>query len=71
MSSSRGGRWRGEDGRELAGHVLARLTTGRSLDDLQLGSHEGRVDLRGFTLEPPKTGVTVTSLRRAAAALMV
>ncbi len=56
MSSSRGGRWRGEDGRELAGHVLARLTTGRSLDDLQLGSHEGRVDLRGFTLEPPKTG---------------
>lgn len=56
MSSRRAGRrWRDENGRMLAGRVLERLTTGGSLDDLGLGSHQGRVDLRGFVVEPPKT----------------
>jgi uncharacterized protein YjbI with pentapeptide repeats len=41
-------RWRTKEGEGLAKEVLGRLLAGKSLDDLQLGEHDGRVDLRGI-----------------------
>jgi uncharacterized protein YjbI with pentapeptide repeats len=41
-------RWRGSDGLKIAAEVLARLTGGASLEDLPLGRHEGRIDLRAL-----------------------
>jgi uncharacterized protein YjbI with pentapeptide repeats len=47
-------RWRTETGQALAEKVLARLIAGRGLGDLNLGEHEGRVDLRGFLAPTPR-----------------
>jgi uncharacterized protein YjbI with pentapeptide repeats len=46
-------RWRGPSGKELREEVLGRLASGESLDDLGLGVHDGRTDLRGLTVGPP------------------
>ncbi len=46
-------RWQSEDGRRTAGKVLRRLRWGRSLDGLGLPTVDGRLDLRGFTLDEP------------------
>src|SRR5262245_13811969 len=46
-------RWRGPEGERLADEVFARLLAGKSLDDLGLGEHEGRVDLRGISAPIP------------------
>lgn len=50
--------------------VFARLIAGKSLDNLGLGEHEGRVDLRGIAAPPPeqvqrprKLGFLVRELR--------
>lgn len=43
-----GERWSGGAGAALATEVVARLAMGRPLDDLGLGTVEGRVDLRGL-----------------------
>lgn len=48
-----GDRWRTPDGRALAEEVVARLIAGRGLDGLELGRHEGRVDLRGLPAPLP------------------
>jgi uncharacterized protein YjbI with pentapeptide repeats len=40
-----GARWRGSAGNALAAQVIDRLKEGRSLEDLGLGSTDGRVDL--------------------------
>lgn len=42
--------WRTKGGAELARQVFARLVTGRGLEDLSLDEHDGRLDLRGFTM---------------------
>jgi uncharacterized protein YjbI with pentapeptide repeats len=47
-------RWLTSEGQRLAGDVLARLISGRSLKDLGLGEVEGRVDLRGLPLLAPQ-----------------
>lgn len=41
-------RWRGPEGLKIAAEILARLTGGASLEDLPLGRHEGRIDLRAL-----------------------
>ena len=46
-------RWLGPDGERLSNEVFARLTQNRALDDLALGDHEGRVDLRGIRAPIP------------------
>lgn len=43
-------RWRTETGWKLGGQAAARLIDGLPLDDLGLGEHNGRVDLRGLPL---------------------
>jgi uncharacterized protein YjbI with pentapeptide repeats len=47
-------RWLTPDGQRLAGDVLARMISGRSLKALALGEVEGRVDLRGLAVPPPQ-----------------
>jgi len=47
------GRWRTPDGERLAKEVFGRLTAGKSLRDLGLGEHDGRVDLRGISAPAP------------------
>jgi uncharacterized protein YjbI with pentapeptide repeats len=51
-------RWRTPEGQSLAEEAVARLLTGHGLDSLDLGLHEGRVDLRGLPAPVP------TRLRR-------
>ena len=41
-------RWQTPDGSRLAREVFERLIAGVPLSDLQLGEHEGRIDLRGL-----------------------
>lgn len=43
-------RWQIPEGVALAAEVLERLKAGRSLSDLPLGMHKGRVDLRGISV---------------------
>ena len=47
-------RWRSEDGQKLAEEVVAHLLAGRPLGHLDLGDHDGRVDLRGLQFPQPK-----------------
>lgn len=47
-------RWQTPDGQQLGREALARLSSGRSLDDLGLGQVDDRVDLRGLTAPPPR-----------------
>jgi len=47
-------RWRSDGGKTLAEEVVARLLARRPLDDLGLGTHEGRVDLRGLPFPQPQ-----------------
>lgn len=47
-------RWRSDAGKALAEEVVARLLAGRSLDGLELGEHDGRVDLRGLPFPQPQ-----------------
>lgn len=47
-------RWRTPDGERLTDEVFSRLLGGRPLDDLHLGKHDGRVDLRGIAAPPPE-----------------
>jgi uncharacterized protein YjbI with pentapeptide repeats len=47
-------RWLSHAGEGLAAEVTARLVAGRSLDGLDLGVHEGRVDLRLLALPIPQ-----------------
>lgn len=51
-------RWCGRNGEGLADEVFARLIAGKALDDLRLGEHKGRIDLRGIKAPIP------TRLRR-------
>lgn len=53
-------RWRGPDGLRIAAEVLARLTRGLSLEDLPLGRHEERIDLRAL-LRPDVSRTMVTT----------
>jgi hypothetical protein len=46
-------RWRTPEGQALAEEAVARLVTGRGLDGLGLGWHEGRMDLRGVPVPIP------------------
>jgi uncharacterized protein YjbI with pentapeptide repeats len=46
-------RWRTADGTSVAEEAVARLVAGRPLDGLGLGSHQGRVDLRGLPAPMP------------------
>jgi uncharacterized protein YjbI with pentapeptide repeats len=46
-------RWETPEGREVAKVALQRLRTGKAFEDLGLGSHEGRVDLRGLPASMP------------------
>jgi uncharacterized protein YjbI with pentapeptide repeats len=48
------GRWAGPDGEELVDEVFARLLAGAPLDALDLGSHEGLIDLRGVPAPEPQ-----------------
>jgi uncharacterized protein YjbI with pentapeptide repeats len=43
-------RWAGPEGQSLAGEAVLRLLKGQKLDDLALGQHRGRTDLRGLWL---------------------
>ena len=47
-------RWRSDAGKALAEEVVARLLAGRPLDGLELGEHDGRVDLRGLPFPQPQ-----------------
>lgn len=47
-------RWTSPEGIALRDEVLVRLLTNQSLDGLPLETHEGRIDLRGFSLPPVK-----------------
>jgi len=50
-------RWTSLEGAALAEEVFSRIAARRSLDDLKLGQHNGRVDLRGIALpEPHRSG---------------
>lgn len=51
-----GDRWRTESGRSLAREVVRRLVSGDTLSGLDLGEHDGRVDLRGIQGPIPRTG---------------
>jgi hypothetical protein len=46
--------WRTQDGKERAEEIFGRLLAGSRLDDLRLGEHDGRVDLRGIGAPPPE-----------------
>lgn len=46
-------RWGTRDGHRLTEEIFGRLLAGRSLSDLRLGEHEGRIDLRGISTPPP------------------
>ncbi len=46
-------RWRTAAGELLTKEVFGRLVSGKSLSDLRLGEHEGRVDLRGISAPSP------------------
>jgi uncharacterized protein YjbI with pentapeptide repeats len=52
-------RWKTSEGEHLAREVLERLRRGARLDGLQLGEHQGRIDLRGMTV--PTTAPRQTS----------
>ena len=54
MSRAASQRWTTREGQELGQAVLARLVQGLPLDDLPLGRHEGRIDLRGLVVSPPQ-----------------
>ena len=43
-------RWRSEAGTALAEEVVARLVSGRKLDELELDTIDGRIDLRGLSV---------------------
>ncbi len=47
-------RWSAPDGKERAEGIFRRLLAGDRLDDLRLGEHDGRVDLRGIRTPPPE-----------------
>jgi uncharacterized protein YjbI with pentapeptide repeats len=57
-------RWQTTEGRSLAREVLLRLTGNRSMDDLQLGEHDGRVDLRGLVVDSSLNVGAMASNRR-------
>ncbi|TFC22105.1 hypothetical protein E3O55_18990 [Cryobacterium sp. MDB1-18-2] len=48
------GRWMSVEGRTLATEVAFRLVSGESFEGLDVGTHDGRVDLRGFGLPSPE-----------------
>jgi uncharacterized protein YjbI with pentapeptide repeats len=47
-------RWRTDAGKRLAEEVVAHLLAGRPLDELDLATHDGRVDLRGLPVPQPQ-----------------
>jgi uncharacterized protein YjbI with pentapeptide repeats len=47
-------RWSAPGGADLRDEVVRRLLRGKALDDLHLGEHEGRVDLRGLQMPSPE-----------------
>jgi uncharacterized protein YjbI with pentapeptide repeats len=47
-------RWTTSDGEKLAQEIFGRLRRGDGLDDLHLGVHDGRVDLRGIRAPSPE-----------------
>jgi len=47
-------RWGGSEAGSLAVEVVERLRTGAPLDDLPVGRHEGRVDIRGLPVARPR-----------------
>jgi uncharacterized protein YjbI with pentapeptide repeats len=49
-------RWTTPDGVKLAHEVIRRLGKGKRIDRLGLGTHEGRVDLRGIVFPEPHLG---------------
>lgn len=53
MSQNIRERWSGPEGQSLTEEVFARLLAGRPLDDLKLGEHDGRIDLRGIPAPIP------------------
>jgi hypothetical protein len=46
--------WGTQDGKERAEEIFGRLLAGSRLDDLRLGEHDGRVDLRGIGAPSPE-----------------
>ncbi len=54
-------RWRTGKGSHLSQAVAATLIQGQSLDNLPLGRHEGRIDLRGLTLTDPRPVGRITA----------
>lgn len=53
-ASKTAARWKSDAGKILADNIVARLLARRPLDDLGLGTHEGRVDLRGLPFPQPE-----------------
>ena len=55
-------RWSGDEGEQLVREVWRRLAIGKSLQDLGLGEHDGRTDLRGISV-PQVANLKLKSFR--------